>query len=163
MRYIRNLNLKIDNHLFKAKLKRKPKSDFEKNQTDFLQSLLLNLNSGMTLEEALKYSIRSAEYAPQLLQQANLRQSAILGLNHFSVIESSDQVWRMTRLINQTHKTGNSNLVYALNKLYEELWMEKTSEFKKKSERVSIQLTFLLMLSLISVIAIVVSPIIIIF
>lgn len=163
MRTLKELNSKIDSFLIQANLKRKPKSDFEKNQTDFLQSLLLNLNSGMTLEEALQFAIKSAHYAPELLQQAQLRQSAIFGLNHFSVIESSDQVWRMTRLINQSHKTGNSNLVYTLNKLYEELWMEKTSEFKKKSEKVSIQLTFLLMLSLISVIIIVVSPIIIIF
>lgn len=160
---IKELNFKIDSCLIQAKLKRKPKSDFEKHQTDFLQSLLLNLNSGMTLEEALQHAIRSAHYAPELIQHTQLRQSAIFGLNHFSVIESSNQIWRMTRLINQTHKTGNSNLVYALNKLYEELWMEKTSDFKKKSEKVSIQLTFLLMLSLISVIVIVVSPIIIIF
>lgn len=160
---IKALNIKIDNFLIKAKVKRRPLSDFENNQTDFLQSLLLNLNSGMTLEEALQSAIKSAHYAPELIHQTHLRQSAISGLNHFSFIEASDKVWKMTRLINQTHKTGNSNLVYALNKLYEELWIEKTSEFKKKSEKVSIQLTFLLMLSLISVIAIVVSPIILIF
>ncbi|MBE0450683.1 MAG: hypothetical protein IBX70_07540 [Clostridia bacterium] len=163
MLIIKELNSRIDNQLIKAKLKTKPLSDFEKNQTDFLQSLLLNLNSGMTLEESLQLAIKSAHYAPELIHQSQLRQSAISGLNHFSLIESSDKVWRMTRLINQTHKTGNSNLVFAINKLYEELWMEKTSEFKKKSEKVSIQLTFLLMLSLISVIVIVVSPIIIIF
>ncbi len=163
MPIINEINKYIDAQLIKVNLKRKPLSDFEKNQTDFLQLLLLNLNSGMTLEEALQSAIQSAHYAPELMHQSQLRQSAISGLNHFSRIEASDKVWRMTRLINQTHKTGNLNLVYSINKLYEELWMEKTSDFKKKSEKVSLQLTFLLMLSLISVIIIVVSPIILIF
>lgn len=163
MTIINEINEYIDKQLIKANLKRKSQSDFEKNQTDFLQLLLLNLNSGMTLEEALLSAIQSAHYAPELMHQAQLRQSAISGLNYFSGIEASDKVWRMTRLINQTHKTGNLNLVNSINKLYEELWMEKTSDFKKKSEKVSLQLTFLLMLSLISVIIIVVSPIILIF
>lgn len=163
MKQLKKYNHWIDSKLIQWHVKKHPKSDFEKEFIDFLQLLLMNINGGLILEDALMLSINTIKSAHELNQQALRHQSAIKGLNFYANTLNNEHVWRLTRLLNQAHKTGSDHLEQALEKMYANLWTEKTANFKKKSEQVSVGLTFLLMLSLISVIVVVISPILLIF
>lgn len=160
MKCLDRFNKLIDQKLVEMKLIKKPKPIMETTLSQFVQILLMNLNSGMILEKALHDTIDAIPDLNDLKTAMHMHQSAVIGFNHYAASLESDSVSRLSRTITQAHLTGSLSLEQSLEKMYETLWHEKINAFKKKSEKVSIQLTFLLMLSLISVIVVVVSPII---
>lgn len=160
MKRLDELNAALDAHMVKWHLKKKSPSHFELRLSTFIQSLILNLNSGLTLDQALKMTIVHLDNAETLIKELNIRKSAVLALHYYAISLSSDRVWRLTRLIEQSHRTGSNHLLLALEKYNDELWKEKMDIIRKKSETVSVQLTFLLMLSLISVIVVVIAPVV---
>lgn len=165
LKRIENLNAKIDAMLIRFKLK-KPKrliSSFEKDLSTFIQEFLINHSSGITLERALKMTVESQCQDVELKKMIKVYPSVIESLNLFATRKDRKEIWRFVRLINQTEITGSSTTIDALEKYHDELWQQKLVSAKKKSEQISIQLTFLLMLSLISVIITVVTPIVMMF
>ena len=158
-------NAVLDEMLIRYNLK-KPKTDvsaFEKNLSIFIQEFLINYSSGITLERALKLTVESQCQDEELKKLIKVYPSVIESINLFAVRKDRKEIWRFVRLINQTEMTGSLTTVDALEKLHDELWQQKLVKAKKKSEQISIQLTFLLMLSLISVIITVITPIIMMF
>lgn len=152
----------LDNWLIKIKIKSKPKSTFEIELIDFVQILSLNLNCGKLLEESLKESITSSS-DPTLLAIFKSEPRAILAFNLFVNQNPSEWGQRLNRSINRTHITGSTHILLLVDKILEDLYRIKMQDFLKKSEKISIALTFLLMLSLISVIVVVIAPIILLF
>lgn len=159
---ISTLNESIDQRLVSLGLK-KPTvrlTAFEKNLSVFIQEFLINYSSGITLEHALKMTIESQRTDEALMQLIKVYPSAIEALNQFATSVDRKEIWRFVRLVNQKGVTGSNATLSALEKYHDELWQNKLVSAKKKSERISIGLTFLLMLSLISVIITVIAPII---
>lgn len=161
-RSISDLNESLDQRLVRLGIK-KPSvqlTAFEKNLSDFIQEFLINYSSGVTLEYALKMTIESQGTDDVLMQHVKVYPSVIEALNHFAATIDRKEIWRFVRLVNQKEVTGSNVTLSALEKYHDELWQNKLVGAKKKSERISIGLTFLLMLSLISVIITVIAPII---
>jgi hypothetical protein len=159
MKRFDQLNGKIDDFLIKKKIKKKPQTDFEKHLHLFIQSFLLNLGCDMTLEDALKRSILYSSDDEQMIRVLKVHQNSVDALNQYAIACDSQSLWRFSRLVNQCYHTGGTQLYASLERFHDELWTEKLSEVKRHSEKVSVQLTFLLTLSLISVIIVVVAPI----
>ncbi len=124
-----------------------------------LQSLILNLHTGMTLENAIALSAKTLSVPETLVTQISVQQSAVAGMTAYAQLVNDDKVWRLIRLLELGQNTGGNHLTYALEKFNQELWAERLALLKKQSEKVSVQLTFLLMLSLISIIVIAIAPI----
>lgn len=160
--YIKKTNDLIDHGLVNIGLK-KPSvhlTAFEKNLSSFIQEFLINYSAGVTLEHALKMTIESSCTDEVLVKSVKVYPSVIEALNQFALKVDRKEVWRFVRLVNQKETTGSETTLFALEKLHDELWQQKLIGAKKKSEQISIQLTFLLMLSLISVIITVIAPIV---
>jgi hypothetical protein len=159
---LEKFNTIIDERLVRLNLKKKTRPVLEQNLTQFVQTLLMNINGGLILEKALQKTIDATSVCKDLQTAMHMHQSAVVGFNHYAATLGSDSISRLARLINQAHQTGSRTLEDSLEKMYESIWTEQINRFRKKSEKVSIQLTFLLMLSLISVIVVVISPILLI-
>lgn len=156
------LNLKIDHFLSANGIlmnQKKKITEFEKQLSEFIQELLINLGASITLEAAIKMTILSQSNDERLMHLLRQSNNAIEGLNLFAKECDQKEVWRLVRLVNQLHLTGSSTSLFALEKFHDELWQQKLVFMRKKSEIITVQLTFLLMLSLISVIIVVISPI----
>jgi hypothetical protein len=143
--------------LYKKKVTLLP---FEAELSHFIQEFLINYGAGMTLEKALKLTLSTQCRDELLIRQLAVSSNTIQALNHYATLQDRKEVWRFVRLINQFHITGSLSTIAALEKYHDELWQMKLIRVRKKSESVTIQLTFLLMLSLISVIIVVLTPII---
>lgn len=156
---IEEINKKIDSFLIKIGLKKCPPSDFEKVLQTYIQSFVLNLKSGLTLEQALILASENIPVPNALIHEFKIRSSATLGLSFFVKEEPSDKVKRFSRLVVQNKKTGGINITYILDQYANELLLESFESFKKKSEKVSVQLTFLLSMALVSVIIITIAPV----
>lgn len=152
-------NLKIDIFLIAIGLKKRPPTAFEKILHVFIQSFVLNLKSGLTLEQSLVLASENTPVPSELIHEFKIRSSAALGLSYFVKNESSEKVKRFSRLVIQNKKTGGLNITYILDQFSNELLMESFETFKKKSEKVSVQLTFLLSMALVSVIIITIAPV----
>ena len=162
MRIFDDLNLKIERFLSSKGIlmnQKKKKSEFEKHLSEFIQEFLINLGAGITLEAAIKMTILSQSNDDRLMHLLKQSNNAIEGLNLYAKELEQKEIWRLVRLINQLHLTGSSTSLFALEKFHDELWQQKLVLMRKKSEIITVQLTFLLMLSLISVIIVVISPI----
>lgn len=158
---LKALNEKLDHWLLERHINiRKPKPPpFEEELSQIIQSFIINYGSGMTLEQALNITLVSGSKDETLLKQLQIAPQSIDALNRYAVEVENKEIWRFVRLINQLHLTGSAITRLALEKYHDELWSNKLSDIRKKSEKVSVQLTFLLMLSLISVIIVVITPI----
>ena len=161
MKYFDNLNRQLDEQLMKLGFfKRKTVvSPFESELSVFIQEFLINYEAGITLDKALRLTATTQCRDYQFNRQLNLSNNAIEAINQFAALQDRKEVWRFTRLINQIHMTGSHSALDALSRYHDELWQSKLTQVRKKSEIVTIQLTFLLMLSLISVIIVVLTPI----
>lgn len=162
MKKLEVLNEKIDHwlHVHHITLKRPKPPPFENELSQIIQSFIINYGCGMTLEQALAITLSNGSSDPSLLKHLQISPHAIEGINRYALAVENKEIWRFVRLINQLHLTGSTITRIALEKYHDELWENKLSEVRKKSEKVSVQLTFLLMLSLISVIIVVITPII---
>jgi len=165
MKYFDTLNQKVDEVLLKfGFFKHKTTiSIFERELSIFIQEFLINYEAGVTLDRALRLTANSQCKDLEFIRQLNISNNAIDGINHFAALQDRKEVWRFTRLVNQIQLTGSHSALEALSKYHDELWQSKLSLARKKSEIVTIQLTFLLMLSLISVIIVVITPIMLLF
>ena len=132
---------------------------FEAELSHFIQEFLINYGAGITLDKALRLTLTTQCRDEQLTRQLTVSSSAVQALNHYASLQDRKEIWRFVRLINQFHITGSQSTIAALEKYHDELWHLKLIRVRKKSESVTIQLTFLLMLSLISVIIVVLTPI----
>jgi hypothetical protein len=155
-------NRRLDTLLESKHLKKKPLSPFVKVLPQFLQELVLNLNCGVTLESAVRAIIAAHEdaddFAPLVVKYKS-RQNALSALNEMAAEADHTLIWRVTQMLNQYHLTGSQMTVQSLDYLYKELWQLRHTQAKMKSERISAMLTFLLMLSFISVVIVIVAPI----
>jgi hypothetical protein len=133
---------------------------FEAELSNFIQEFLINYGAGITLEKALKLTLSTQCRDDLLHRQIAVSSSAVQALNQYATLQDRKEIWRFVRLINQFHITGSLSTIAALEKYHDELWQMKLIRVRKKSESITIQLTFLLMLSLISVIIVVLTPII---
>lgn len=161
---LQNYNEKLDALLIQIKLKKKEPHPFEHVLPEFIQEILLNMSCDMTIEKALRLAIQSnaSQHSYMSLNEYLIKQaSSIQALNLFSVECNSHEIWKLSRLVNQNYLTGSENTYTALERYHDELWQNKLQLVKIKSEKVGIYLTFLLMLSLLSIIVVIVSPIVI--
>lgn len=134
-------------------------SHFERELPTFIQEFLINYGAGITLEQSLQLSLKSHCKDESLIKLLHIKASAVDALNRFATEQDRKEVWRFVRLVNQIHLTGALTSISALEKYHDELWQSKITKARMKSEKVTIILTFLLMLSLISVIIVVLTPV----
>lgn len=159
-RKLEKYNELLDDFVRRIGLKKKAPCELTVLLPQLIQSLILNIHSGLTLENAIQLAIKNINLPEDLKRQIHVHQSGVLGLTFYAQIVNDEKIWRLIRLLEIGHKTGGINLSFALEKYNDTLWSERLTELKKESEKISIQLTFLLMLSLISIIVIAISPII---
>lgn len=161
MKAFDTLNEKLDRWLLahRIAIKRPKPPTLESELSQVIQSFIINYGCGMTLEQALDVTLSSSSKDAHLLKHIHAAPNAIDGINRYAMAVESKEIWRFVRLINQFHMTGSTITRLALEKYHDELWENQLSYVRKKSEKVSVQLTFLLMLSLISVIIVVITPI----
>ena len=155
------LNYKIDSHLQRMGILAKHKSigSFEADMPVFIQEFLITYGAGITLERALSLTLSTQCKDLDLLSEISEGCTTLESLNQYAIKQDNKEIWRFVRLLNQFHITGATSTVSALEKFHDELWNQRLVKARKKSEQVSLQLTFLLMLSLISVIIVVLAPI----
>lgn len=120
-----------------------------------VSTLSASIKSGSTLERAI-----SDTFGERFLIEGL---SSIESINMITKKSMDKSFFRLIRMLNQYHKNGSPSTLLALNKFHDELWIEHTGEIKKKSEQSSIKLTLLLSLSLISIIAVIVTPVMMMF
>jgi hypothetical protein len=156
---LESMNARLDVWLIEFGVKKRPILPFEQKLHVFIQSFLLNLSCDMTLEEAMRRSIYHSSNNERLMHHLTINQNAIVALNQYAIEIDFPALWRFSRLVNQCYITGGTHLYSTLERFHDELWTQKFSDIKKHSERVSVQLTFLLTLSLISVIIVVMAPV----
>lgn len=132
---------------------------FENNLNNILQEFLIAFGAGLTLDQALKSTLDKASVDQTLSRLISTSTTAIDALNDYALILDRKEVWRFVRLINQYQITGSATTIQAIERLHDELWQNKLLAIRKKSEVVTVQLTFLLMFSLISVILVSITPV----
>ncbi|MBF4691851.1 hypothetical protein [Fusibacter ferrireducens] len=157
-------NKKVDAFLYMHKLKKLKPHPFAVELPSFIQEIILNMTCDMTIESAVKGAIINNSENPNF-EALNLKIekqiSAINALNMFALECNFHDLWKLSRLINQNFLTGSVNTYSAMERFHDELWDQKLQNVKTASERASLYLTFVLMLSLFSVIVVVVTPIMI--
>lgn len=163
---ISNLNDVIDHYLIQYHLKKKPIHPLVDEIPTLLQALIMNLKCGSTLETSIRTIIQSQEHHhaySDIIKFSDQEGSALLGLNKIAQIADDSALWRLVQLLNQYHTTGSRSAIDALEYFYKEIWDKKETAIKNKSERISMLLTFILMLSFISVITVISAPILLMF
>jgi len=160
---LNSANEQLDAFLIKNKLKSEPIHIFVKEIPQFTQEVTLNLNCGVTLENAITTTInthrKDLAYS-ELDKLCLVYKNAITALNIFALSVKNTDMWRLTRLFNQIQSTGSYVTITALEQFYNDIWNQQLEAAKMKSEKITLMLTFLLMLSFISVIIVIVAPII---
>ena len=157
-------NEKLDAFLYTHKIKKVKPHPFSVELPSFIQEIILNMTCDMTTESAVKGAIISNRDNPNfesLSLKIDKQISAINALNMFALECNFHDLWKLSRLINQNFLTGSANTYSALERFHDELWDQKLQNVKIASERASLYLTFVLMLSLFSVIMVVITPIMI--
>ncbi|GAU78995.1 hypothetical protein [Fusibacter sp. 3D3] len=157
-------NAKLDAFLYTHKLKKIKPHPFSMELPSFIQEIILNMTCDMTIESAVKGAIMSNKDNANfdaLMLKIGKQISAINALNLFALECNFHDLWKLSRLINQNFLTGSDNTYAALERFHDELWDKKLQNVRIASERASLYLTFVLMLSLFSVIVVVITPIMI--
>jgi len=163
---ITKLNDAIDMRLIQYHLKKKPIHPLVDDIPKILQALIMNLKCGSTLETSIRSILQSqaSHHAYEdVIKYSDQEGSALLGLNKIAQNADDSTMWRLVQLLNQFHTTGSRSAIDALEYFYKELWDKKQTLIKNKSERISMLLTFILMLSFISVITVISAPILLMF
>ncbi|OJV64616.1 MAG: hypothetical protein BGO41_13510 [Clostridiales bacterium 38-18] len=135
---------------------------FDKHLPSLIQEFIITYETGVSLENALKQAFETFNMDEVFNAQKKISTNYIELFNHYAFKRDDKEIWRFTRLISQLKKTGSQTAATALEKFHDELWQNLSVNAKLKSEKVTIQLTFILMLSLISVITVVITPILLI-
>ncbi len=117
-----------------------------------IQILIVNLESGLTLDRALKNTLDK----DILINDIPAHES----FHKYVLQKNNKEFFRLDRLVNQYQKNGSSSTIGALEKFHDELCIMQMSNIKKKAEETSVKLTLLLMLSLISIIMVVMTPVV---
>ncbi len=136
---------------------------FIKILPEFTQLLTIHMQNGCSIETALKHIFevhdKDSEYTELIKRFSHQSDGAIL-INQWAQEVNHPDFWRLSRLINQYKQTGSSSALQSLDAFHSELWNNKLTDQKIKFEKIGVSLTFLTMLSFISVIIIAVAPII---
>lgn len=135
---------------------------FDKHLPSLIQEFIITYETGVSLENALKQAFETFNLDDAFNVHKRVSSNYIDLFNQYAFERDDKEIWRFTRLISQLKKTGSQTAASALEKFHDELWLNLSVNAKIKSEKVTIQLTFILMLSLISVITVVITPILLI-
>lgn len=152
------------NTFLDSKIGRKSTTEnpFVKELPDFIQILSIHLHSGCTIETALKYileaNVGNHNYE-ELRMYFHKYHNGNIAINYLAQSANHRQMWRLTRIINQYKVTGSKSSLSSLESFYNQLWDEQISLYKNKFDRLSVMMTFITMLSFVSVIVIVAAPI----
>lgn len=116
-----------------------------------IQVIVINLETGTTLVNALETAAGEYFY---------IRDVSILDtINKKAVLFNNKDFYRFVRLINDYHRNGSPSTISALQTMYGDLCMQEMSKIKMKAEQATVKLTLLLMLSLISIVLVVLTPV----
>lgn len=149
----------LDEKLILLGIKKRPMSELEKILPQYIQSFVLNVQSGITVDQALVIAAENSCAPKALISEFKKRETPCIALSFYAREENSSDVSRFVRLIEQNKKTGGDNIYVILQQFSNEILLERFERFKQNSEKVSVKLTFLLSLSLISVIIVTISPV----
>lgn len=130
---------------------RKKKEGPEKPRlAQVVQIVLVNLEAGCTLEEALKNALGEPKKA----------ETAVKDMELFAAELNDKEFYRFLRLVRQYQQNGSKSTLSALEKFGGEMYINKMENIKKTAEGASVKLTLLLMLSLFSIILVVMTPVV---
>ncbi len=136
--------------MIKSKNQQK-KRRIEYDLSKIIQILVINLETGATLINALEAAAKDQFY---------IKDTSILENINKKAIEFNDKdFYRFVRLLNDYNRNGSPSTLSALQSMYSDLCMQEMSRIKKKAEQATVKLTLLLMLSLIAIVLVVLTPV----
>ena len=132
---------------------------------EFLTQLVLLINAGLTIERAwgkiLEHIDKNTVLAAEMTKTYNdMRSNKPISkcLNDLSRRCKVKEISKFTSIILQNINKGSSDMVFMLQELSEECWIERKLAAKQKGEEASSKLLFPMMLMLLAVFAIVLVP-----
>ena len=132
---------------------------------EFLTQLVLLINAGLTIERAwgkiLEHIDKNTVLATEMTKTYNdMRSNKSISkcLNDLSRRCKVKEISKFTSIILQNINKGSSDMVFMLQQLSEECWIERKLAAKQKGEEASSKLLFPMMLMLLAVFAIVLVP-----
>lgn len=132
---------------------------------EFLTQLVLLINAGLTIERAwgkiLEHIDKNTVLATEMTKTYNdMRSNKSISkcLNDLSRRCKVKEISKFTSIILQNINKGSSDMVFMLQQLSEECWIERKLAAKQKGEEASSKLLFPMMLMLLAVFAVVLVP-----
>ena len=132
---------------------------------EFLTQLVLLINAGLTIERAwgkiLEHIDKNTVLATEMTKTYNdMRSNKSISkcLNDLSRRCKVKEISKFTSIILQNINQGSSDMVFMLQQLSEECWVERKLAAKQKGEEASSKLLFPMMLMLLAVFAVVLVP-----
>lgn len=132
---------------------------------EFLTQLVLLINAGLTIERAwgkiLEHIDKNTVLATEMTKTYNdMRSNKSISkcLNDLSRRCKVKEISKFTSIILQNINKGSSDMIFMLQQLSEECWVERKLAAKQKGEEASSKLLFPMMLMLLAVFAIVLVP-----
>ena len=130
-----------------------------------MTQLVLLINAGLTIERAwgkiLEHIDKNTVLATEMTKTYNdMRSNKSISkcLNDLSRRCKVKEISKFTSIILQNINKGSSDMVFMLQQLSEECWVERKLAAKQKGEEASSKLLFPMMLMLLSVFAVVLVP-----
>ena len=132
---------------------------------EFLTQLVLLINAGLTLERAWGKILEHAEQETALVDEMRKTYKDIKStkplnqtLNDLSRRCKVREISKFTSIVLQNINKGSGDMVFMLQQLSEECWVERKPAAKQKGEEASSKLLFPMMLMLLAVFAVVLVP-----
>lgn len=132
---------------------------------EFLTQLVLLINAGLTLERAWGKILEHAEQETALVDEMRKTYKDIKStkplnqtLNDLSRRCKVREISKFTSIVLQNINKGSGDMVFMLQQLSEECWVERKLAAKQKGEEASSKLLFPMMLMLLAVFAVVLVP-----
>lgn len=132
---------------------------------EFLTQLVLLINAGLTIERAwgkiLEHIDKNTVLATEMTKTYNdMRSNKSISkcLNDLSRRCKVKEISKFTSIILQNINKGSSDMVFMLQQLSEECWVERKLVAKQRGEEASSKLLFPMMLMLLAVFAVVLVP-----
>lgn len=132
---------------------------------EFLTQLVLLINAGLTLERAWGKILEHAEQETALIDEMRKTYKDIKStkplnqtLNDLSRRCKVREISKFTSIVLQNINKGSGDMVFMLQQLSEECWVERKLAAKQKGEEASSKLLFPMMLMLLAVFAVVLVP-----
>ena len=132
---------------------------------EFLTQLVLLINAGLTIERAwgkiLEHIDKNTVLATEMTKTYNdMRSNKSISkcLNDLSRRCKVKEISKFTSIILQNINKGSSDMVFMLQQLSEECWVERKLAAKQRGEEASSKLLFPMMLMLLAVFAVVLVP-----